>query len=118
MFQGFGITALVDQAQANLESSEAFLRLATENALLDVEQNYLSLKEASDRIDATGKLVTQASENLRIAEGRYNFGVGSAIEITDAQVTLANARLSNIQALYDYNTSLIKLKQAMGVLQK
>ncbi len=118
VFQGWGISAQVDQAEANLESMEASLRLATENALLDVEQSFLSVKEASDRIDATTKLVTQATENLKIAEGRYNFGVGSAIEITDAQVTLANARLSNIQALYDYNTSLIRLKQAMGVLDK
>jgi len=118
VFEGFGISAQVDQAEANLESSQATLSLTVENALLDVEQQYLSLKEASDRINATTKLVGQAEENLKIAEGRYNFGVGSAIEITDAQVTLANARLSNIQALYDYNTSLIKLKRAMGVLEK
>lgn len=118
VFQGFGVSAQVDQAQANLESSQANLALAAENALLDVEQQYLSLKEASDRITATGKLVEQAEENLKIAEGRYNFGVGSAIEITDAQVTLSSARLSNIQALYDYNTSLIRLKRAMGVLNK
>ncbi len=116
LFQGFGIDAQVDQAEANLESSQAALSLTIENALLDVEQNYLSLKEASDRIDATAKLVGQATENLKIAEGRYNFGVGSAIEITDAQVTLANARLINIQALFDYNTSYIKLKRAMGTL--
>jgi outer membrane protein TolC len=116
IFQGFGIDAQVDQAEANLESSQASLSLTIENALLDVEQNYLSLKEASDRIDATTKLVGQATENLKIAEGRYNFGVGSAIEITDAQVTVANARLNNIQALYDYDTSLIRLKRAMGVL--
>lgn len=115
VFQGFAVSAQVDQAQANLESTEASYRLAVENALLDVEQNFLSLKEASDRIDATGKLLAQANENLKIAEGRYKFGVGSAIEITDAQVTVANARLSNIQALFDYNSSLIKLKRAMGV---
>ena len=118
VFQGFGIDAQVDEAEANLESAKANLSLVVENALLDVEQNYLSLKEASDRIGATAKLVDQASENLKIAEGRYNFGVGSAIEITDAQVTLSSARLSNIQALYDYNTSLIKLKRAMGVLDR
>jgi outer membrane protein TolC len=118
LFEGFGIDAQVDQAEANLESAQATLALAVENALLDVEPNYLSLKEASDRIDATAKLVGQATENLKIAEGRYNFGVGSAIEITDAQVALANARLSNIQALYDYNSSLIKLKRAMGVLER
>ncbi|HTP14095.1 MAG TPA: TolC family protein [Bacteroidota bacterium] len=118
LFQGYGIDAQVDQAEANLESSQANLALTVENALLDVEQNYLSLKEASDRIDATAQLVGQTAENLKIAEGRYNFGVGSAIEITDAQVALANARLSNIQALYDYNSSIVKLKRAMGVLGK
>lgn len=118
VFEGFGIDAQVDQAEANLESAQANLSLTVENALLDVEQNYLSLKEASDRIDATAKLVGQAVENLKIAEGRYNYGVGSAIEITDAQVTLSSAKLSSIQALYDYNTSLIKLKRAMGVLDK
>jgi outer membrane protein len=118
LFQGFGISAQVDQAEANLESSQATLSLAVENALLDVEQQYLSLKEASDRINATTKLVGQAEENLKIAEGRYNFGAGSAIEITDAQVTLASARLSNIQALFDYNNSFIRLKRAMGVLAK
>jgi outer membrane protein len=118
IFQGFGIDAQVDLAEANLESSQATLSLAIENALLDVEQNFLSLKEALDRIDATTKLVGQATENLKIAEGRYSFGVGSAIEITDAQVTVANARLNNIQALYDYNTSLIRLKRAMGIVNK
>ena len=118
VFQGFGISAQVDQAEANLEASRASLSITIENALLDVEQQYLSLREASDRINATTKLVGQAEENLKIAEGRYNFGVGSAIEITDAQVTLASARLSNIQALFDYNSSLIGLKRAMGVLEK
>ncbi|HEY6952297.1 MAG TPA: TolC family protein [Bacteroidota bacterium] len=118
VFQGFGIDAQVDLAEAGLESSQANYSITMENALLDVEQNYLSLREASDRIDATGKLVGQASENLNVAEGRYKFGVGSAIEITDAQLTLSNARLSNIQALFDYNTSLVKLKRAMGVLDK
>ncbi len=118
LFQGFGIDAQVDQAEANLESAKANFTLVVENALLDVEQSYLSVKEAADRIDATSKLVGQASENLKIAEGRYSFGVGSAIEITDAQVTLSSARLSSIQALYDYNTSLIKLKRATGVLDK
>ncbi len=118
LFQGFGIDAQVDQAEANFEASQAALSLTLENALLDVEQNYLSVREAADRISATTKLVGQATENLKIAEGRYNVGVGSALEITDAQVTLANARLSNIQALYDYNTSFIKLRRAMGVLEK
>jgi outer membrane protein len=116
VFQGLAVAAQVDQAQANLQSSQASLDLVRENAMLDVEQNYLSLREASDRIDATAQLIEQANQSLKLAEQRYKAGVGSAIEITDAQITLANARLSNIGALYDYNTSLIRLQRAMGVL--
>ena len=86
--------------------------------MLEVEQNYLELKEAEERITATSKLVEQALENLRTAEGRYNAGVGSAIEITDAQVMLSSARITNIQALYDYNCSLTRLQRAMGTINQ
>ena len=84
--------------------------------MLQVEQNYLSLKEAQERIEASSKLVVQAKENLKLAEGRYNSGVGSPIEITDAQVNLSNAQITYIQALSDYNSSLIRLRRAMGVI--
>ncbi len=118
LFQGFNVEAQVQQAEANTDAAQASLDLLKESVRLDVEQNYLSLKEAGERIGASAKLVTQAVENLKLAEGRYNSGVGSPIEITDAQVTLSNARITYIQALADYNSSLIRLQKAMGVIGK
>ena len=116
IFQGFAVSAQVEQAEATVDEARAGLDLLTEAVMLQVEQNYLSLKEAQERIDASGKLVVQAKENLKLAEGRYNSGVGSPIEITDAQVTLSNAQITYIQALGDYNSFLIRLRLAIGAI--
>jgi outer membrane protein len=116
LFQGFGISSQVEQAEATEDVAQASLDLLTESVVLEAEQNYLSLKEADERIGASAKFVTQAKENLKLAEGRYNSGVGSPIEITDAQINLSNAQITYIQSLSDYNSSLIRLRRAMGVI--
>ncbi|MBI1804543.1 MAG: TolC family protein [Ignavibacteriae bacterium] len=117
IFQGFATQAGVDQARANADIAQANLDVLTQNAVLDIEQNYFGLKEAEERIGASSKLVEQAEENLNIAERQYAAGVASALEVTDAQVSLSNARITKIQALYDYNSSLVRLQRAMGVLR-
>lgn len=116
IFQGFYVSAQVQRAEANVEQAEAEVEILKQSILLDVEQNYLSLIEAENRIDAAKQLVIQAEENFNLATGRYKSGVGSATEITDAQVTLANAKTTNIQAIYDYLTALIRLKKSMGII--
>jgi len=116
VFEGFSVSSQVEEAQATADAAQSSLDLLKESVLLDVEQNYLSVKEASERIVASQKLVTESEENLRLAEGRYNSGVGSPIEITDAQVSLSNARITYVQALSDYNSFLIRLRHAMGII--
>ena len=103
--------AAVDEAQANLD-------LLNDAATTESEQYYLALRASQERVDATSKLVQQAEENLNLAEKQYTAGVNSVIEVTDAQLTLSNARITRIQALFDYNSSAIHLKRAMGTLLK
>jgi outer membrane protein len=116
LFQGFAITAQVDQARANADASQAALDLLTQSIDLEVEQDYLSLNEAHDRISSAMKLVEQAEQNLTLAEKQYAAGVGTALEVTDAQQVLSNARITRIQALFDYNSFFTRLKRAMGIL--
>jgi outer membrane protein len=106
----------MEQSEATADVAQASLDVLTESVVLEAEQNYLSLKEAEERIGASAKFVAQAKENLKLAEGRYNSGVGSPIEITDAQINLSNAQITYIQSLSDYNSSLIRLRRAMGVI--
>jgi outer membrane protein TolC len=104
----------VEQARATSDAAQATLEQLTETMMLEVEQNYLSLKEAEERIGAATKLVEQSEQALTLAEKQYIAGIGSTIEVTDAQLTLSNARITKIQALYDYNCNLARLKRAMG----
>jgi outer membrane protein TolC len=57
----------------------------------------------------------QARENLDLAEGRYETGVGNIIELTDAQVSLTSAQANNIKVLYDYKTAVAQVEKAVGL---
>lgn len=117
IFEGFALDAGIDQATANLKSAEASNEIVMQTLYLDVQQQEYVLQEARENIVAQKKLEEQASEALRLAVGEYNSGTGSALEVTDAQVTLANARISYIQSLYNYNVSYAKLQRAMGIIK-
>jgi len=117
IFEGFALNAGIDQANANLKTAEASNDLVMQSLLLDVQQQEFALEEASESIQASKKLVESADEALRLAIGRYNSGIGTALEETDAQVALANARIAYIQALYNYNVSYAKLERAMGTIK-
>ncbi len=117
IFQGFALDAGIEQAKANLKSAQGSDEALIQAVKLDVQQQFSSLEEAKERIEATRSLVEQAEETLKLAEGRYNQGVGSAVEITDARVTVYNARTSYIQSLYDYQVAYARLKRAMGILK-
>lgn len=117
LFQGFAVEAQVQQARAGVDLTRANIEVLNESVRLEVEQSYLEMKEAEERITATAKLVELSQQNLKLAEARYNSGVGSAIEITDAQLTLSSARITHIEAQYDYNRALVRLRRATGMIE-
>jgi outer membrane protein TolC len=99
-----GVTAAVKQAQQTHD-----------NISLQIQQAYQSMKEAEKRIDTSNVAITEAAENYRMTNIRYDAGVGTNMDVVDAELDLAQARTNYIQALYDYNTSKAQLDQAMGV---
>jgi outer membrane protein TolC len=116
IFQGFAIDAQVEQANAAADAAQAVFDSQSQSVLLEVEQAYLTLKEADERRVAAAKLVEQAEQNLLLADRQYAAGVGTPLDVTDAQVSRSNAQITHIQALYDYITSLVKLRRAMGII--
>ena len=114
LFQGFFTTnqireteSLVEVARANAEALELQVRL-------DVEQAVISVVEASERIGATAKAVESAQENLRLAQGRYDAGVGTILELTEAQLNLTNAEADLVRALTDFRVGLAVLDRVVG----
>lgn len=115
IFSGFLTKHQVAEAKANLEVAKANEEALRQTVILDVQQAYLNLIEAEERIANTELTVIQATENYEIASGRYAAGVGNPIEVTDAEVALANAKTGHIQALYDYKVAQATLERAMGL---
>ena len=116
IFQGFAIDASVDVANANLKGSEAQLEAIELSITLETQQQLSNLKLLKAKLEATKALVEQATETLNISEGRYTSEVGSQIEVTDSRLTLLNASIQNIQAMYDYQITIVRIKKALGVL--
>jgi outer membrane protein TolC len=69
---------------------------------------------AAARIRLAGTGVTQAQSNLNASIARYRAGEAQIIEVTDALTTLAAQRFALYQAIFDYQTSLARLRQATG----
>ncbi len=117
LFQGFAGDAGIDQAGANLKNSEAQNDLTVQAITLDVQQQLANFQVARSEITATKSLEDQSYLTLKTAEGRYAQGVGSPLEITDAQVAYFNAQSLYIQTLYDYQVAFVRLQRAMGILK-
>jgi len=66
------------------------------------------------RIKANEAAARAAKENLDLANGRYEVGVGSIIEVTDAQNTYTDAQTTYVRALYDYKIADAQFARAVG----
>ncbi|MDD5712200.1 MAG: TolC family protein, partial [Smithellaceae bacterium] len=114
IFSGFSTRYQIDQAKANLTIQKANEEALRQSIYMDVKQAYLNLQAAREKIGAADLAVKQATENYDLANGRYNAGVGSPIELTDALVSLNNAKTAYVGALYDYKIAQANLEKAMG----
>lgn len=115
LFTGFSTKYQIQEARANLDVLTANEDALKQKVALEIESAYLSMKEAEERIAAGKTVIRQAEENLELARGRYSAGVGNHIEITDAMISLSNARMTYINALSDYMLAQAGLQKAMGV---
>ncbi|OGP72284.1 MAG: hypothetical protein A2Y80_10255 [Deltaproteobacteria bacterium RBG_13_58_19] len=114
LFDGLLAYHNVRVANANIRATMGSSEVLSQDVSKEVEQAYLDVTAAWELIRATKKALEAARENYRLAQGRYQVGVGSIIEVTDAQVQYFQADLRFVQALYDYRVSEAKLDKAIG----
>ena len=101
-----------EAAFAQLRSQREALALSIKT---EAEQAALAVSDARARQSASEALLRQANDNLRLAEGRYQAGVGGIIELSDAQAALTSARGQLVRAGYDLATARARLERAIGV---
>lgn len=115
IFDAGSTSAKVKQADASLDKAKEQLVQVKNSAALEVRQNYLSMQEAEKRIDTNKVAVGKAEEDLVIAREKYNAGVGTNLDVIDAQLALTQAKTNEIQALFDYNVNVAKIDKAIGL---
>lgn len=113
---GGEMKASVEQARAQLEQVNADVESMRQNITYGVRSAALSLASAVDRAKSSWEAVKYSEENLTLAQGRYEVGVGNPIEVSDAVSALSTARYTYYQALYDAQTARANLDEALGHL--
>jgi len=114
-YDGGATKAKVAQAKQDLLVARETEQKTRESVQLQVKQAYLNIRSAAQKVEETQTVVDQARENYRIQNIRYQAGVGINLDVLDAQLSLNQAQVNHIQALYDYNVGIAKLEQVMGV---
>jgi outer membrane protein len=109
LFNGFLYTARAREANLRAQATEERLRDMRNLISRDVRSSWLSANTAFQRLAVTQQLLEQANLALSLAQSRYNLGLGSIVELSQAQLQQTQAQISNAQAGYDYRLSLAVL---------
>jgi outer membrane protein len=93
-----------DAAEAKLEVNE------------QVRDTWYQANEAYCSLDVSARLVAQSKEALRLAQARYEAGLGSIVELNEAQLSETSAEITAAGANYDYLSRRAELDYAAGLL--
>ncbi len=114
VFKGFSTKARVTGEELALKGLEKDLDALKQQIGQEVWNAFLAVNESIDKIETSAKGLESARENLSIAEGEYKEGIGSIIQLTDAQTTFVTAEQNYIRSIADYKISLAELERTIG----
>lgn len=116
LFTGFQRKNQLKQAQYTLEKNKndmdnlkMALTLEKENARITLRNNLLALENQKENMQL-------AEEVYNTARIKYKEGVGSNLEVMDAEAALKEAQTNYFSALYDVMTSKVDLQKALGLI--
>ncbi|MCE5286737.1 MAG: TolC family protein [Pelosinus sp.] len=110
-----GLTsAKVKEARTSTDKALAAQKQTSDAIELEVRQAYLGIAEAQQRIQTAQVAIDKASEDMNIAQTKYQAGVGTNLDVIDAQLALTQAKTNYTQAFYDYSVGKAKLNKAVG----
>lgn len=114
VFQGFRRDARIDQKRAALRQAQAMTSQGVEVAQSQVRTIAEGVEEAYLRARGQQRAVGQAHRGFEIASAQYSEGLGSQLELTDAEVALRQSEFNYAQAVYDYLVARAQLDEATG----
>ena len=116
---------LFDGGRRRANVSESKLRMAIEedqyidlrrSIELEIRTHWLRGRDSAEVINATTKSIGLAERALKIARTRFDAGLSTNLEVTQANLELGDARLARFVALYEYMNAVAGMKYAVGIL--
>jgi outer membrane protein len=117
IFNGHLFSARERAAHYESEAANQRLRDLQQQVEHDVRAAWLTASNAYQRIPVTNELVGQAKMALELAQGRYNLGLASIVEVTQAELNLTQAQIESVNATYDYQSAFAGLQYTIGALR-
>jgi len=97
---------------AELDLLDAEIRIGA-----DVKRAWLAAQDASQRLPVTAKLLEQARRTFRLAQTRYELGLGNIVELNQSQLSRFSAEIVEVTARYEYQLRRSILDHAAGLLR-
>ncbi len=117
IFDGLKTSNRVQQAEIEKEKIYYTRMKAEEGLKIQIQSAELKMAEAKKRISGQEKNIDQAQKAVRIAQTRFKSGVGTQLELLDAQVAMTRAQTNYAQAIYDYLVAKAEWQYAVGISQ-
>ncbi len=116
IFQGFRRFARVEQSQALIRQNETRLVRAEQAAANEVRTVFESVSESLERARSQRRAVDQAERGFEIASVEYREGIGSQLQVTDAEEALRQAQFNYARSVYDFLSARARLELAIGMV--
>lgn len=117
LFNGFAPAYRTQAAEMSLQGKEADRDNIAQQIDLDVVKAHNALDTSTQTLQSTQDLLKSASQAHAVANGRYKAGVGTFLDLLDAQSKLDDARNQEIQARLNWQIARFTLAQALGQLK-
>jgi outer membrane protein len=114
LFDGNRTRSMEEEATAALHAAESHREEVALLIQAEVDQALSELTAAGERVGISETNINQADLAVKNARLRYGAGSLSNLDLLDAETAVAQARLTNLQALYDVVTGTIRLRRATG----
>ena len=114
IFTGFRTNSRIQQAQITHRQSETQLANLREIVRAQVKIGLTSVQEARLRIQTQQQTISVAELGYRITRDRWKQGIASRLDMSDAELSLTQAKSNYLQAVYDYLTATVELDRVLG----
>jgi outer membrane protein len=118
LFAGGHYVAQQREAELKAEEDDELLTAAENNVIRDVRIAWLDFNNAKEQLSTTEQLAANADEAYTLAQARYQSGISSIVELSEAQLNLTSAQIAEANAQYEVYIQQANLNYQIGAMRE